>query len=93
MTLQGLTQHTQEKKMGKTPYEIRLELLKMSKEMAEQDFFTRKEKIMHEWQVAVDRANQQQAPIPSMPDMPSFLTEDELINKAKRLNNFISEEK
>lgn len=79
--------------MGKTPYEIRLELLKMSKEMLEQDFHSRREKIIQEWQVSVDRANQLKAPIPTMPDIPNFLTEDEIINKARKLNRFISEDK
>lgn len=79
--------------MGKTPYELRLELLKMSKEMLEQNFHACRENIIQEWQVAVDRANQTQAPVPAMPQMPSFLTEDEVINKAKKLNTFISEDK
>ena len=39
-----------------TPFEIRLELLKMAKDMLEQEYHGKREKLHNEWNVMVDNA-------------------------------------
>ena len=39
-----------------TPFEIRLELLKMAKDMLEQEYHGKREKLANEWHVQVDVA-------------------------------------
>lgn len=76
--------------MNKTPYEIRLELLKMAKEMLEFDYFTVKDALFQEWNVNVTQAQQNQAKIPSLPELPKFPTAQDVIDKARILNTFVS---
>lgn len=76
--------------MSKTPFEIRLELLKMAKEMLEQDYHTHKDMLRQMWEIEVVRANETNAPIPSSPIIPPFPTAFEVIEKARTLNAFVS---
>lgn len=76
--------------MSKTPYEIRLELLKMAKEMLESDFFTKRDLIKEEWQNKVSLALDQKAELPTMPTMPPFPTAEQILTKARELNEFVS---
>jgi hypothetical protein len=73
-----------------TPYEIRLDLLKMAREMLEMDYQSKREQIKDVWQMNANRALEQNYPIPAHPDLPSFPSETEIINKAKLLNSFVS---
>ena len=72
--------------MSKTPFEIRLQLLEMSKDLLLQDFYSKKELAMLEWHAKLecDKAT----PLPTIDNMPS---EDEIIEKAKKLNAFVSQ--
>jgi hypothetical protein len=72
-----------------TPYEIRLELLRMSKDMLEQDFHSRRELALRKWEQAVDK----NAPNASnlLTEVPVYPTENQIVSKAKLLNEFISE--
>jgi hypothetical protein len=75
------------------PYEIRLELLKIAKEMLEQDYFAKRDVIHRNWELAVDRARStmsSDSKEPEHPDFPSYPSEDAIIEKAKALNQFIS---
>jgi hypothetical protein len=74
--------------MSLTPYEIRLELLKMSKDMLEQDFHTRRETALRKWEQAVSQNKDAKEFLTEVPEYP---TEDKVIRKAKMLNEFISE--
>lgn len=74
--------------MALTPYEIRLELLKMSKDMLEQDFHTRREIALRKWEQAASQNKDAKEFLTEVPDYP---TEDKIIRKAKMLNEFISE--
>lgn len=74
--------------MALTPYEIRLELLKMSKDMLEQDFHTRRETALRKWEQAVSQNKDAKEFLTEVPEYP---TEDKVIRKAKMLNEFISE--
>ena len=73
-----------------TPYEIRLDLLKMARGMLEFDYHSRKEKVVEEWHMQVNRAMEKNLPIPAYPELPAFPNENEIINKAKLLNSFVS---
>ena len=73
-----------------TPFEIRLELLKLAKELLEQDYHAKREIIHNNWQVASENARTQGKELPIQPDYPSFPSETEIINKAQTLNGFVS---
>ena len=78
--------------MSKTPYEIRLELLKMAKEMLEQDYFAKREALQNEWNVKVGIAERFNTDVPPFPTLPDVPTEQEVIIKASALNEFISKQ-
>lgn len=74
-----------------SPFEIRLELLKMAKEMLVEDYYTKKEQITNSWSTAVDSAKQMGTTAPEHPAMPAYPTESEIIAKATTLNGFVSQ--
>ena len=74
-----------------TPFEIRLELLKMAKDMLEQEYHGKRDKISVEWQVKLDNARQAGTVPPDHPDLPAFPSEAEIIAKADVLNGFVSQ--
>jgi hypothetical protein len=76
--------------MSKTPFEIRLELLKMAKEMMEQDYFAKRDKISNEWHSSVEMHSKLNMTPPEYPELPPYPSEQEIIDKAQALNNFIS---
>ena len=71
-----------------SPFEIRLDLLKMSKDMLEQDFHTRRETALRQWEHAVSM-NQDGKEF--LTEVPHYPTEYQVILKAKTLNEFISD--
>ena len=71
-----------------SPFEIRLELLKMSKDMLEQDFHSRRETALRKWEHAVSMNQEGKEFLTEVPQYPS---EEQVIRKAKMLNEFISE--
>jgi hypothetical protein len=74
-----------------TPFEIRLELLKMAKEMLEQDYYGNREKISNEYAAKCDSAKIHGQPIPEHPGFPAFPSEAEVVKKATELNSFVSQ--
>jgi hypothetical protein len=74
-----------------TPFEIRLELLKMAKEMLEQDYYGNREKVSNEYAAKCDFAKSNGQPIPDHPGFPAFPNESEVIAKAIQLNGFVSQ--
>lgn len=73
-----------------TPFEIRLDLLKMAKEMLEQEYHTQREKIVTEWQIKVEASKINGNAIPEHPALPPYPSETEIITKAQALNVFVS---
>lgn len=79
-------------------YMIRLDLLKMAKEMLEQDWHAQRDAVQQHWQQEVNliqlRAGSGKAvailSIPPAPTLKPFPTEEEIIKKAKVLNEFIN---
>jgi len=74
-----------------TPFEIRLELLKLSKDMLGEDYFAKREVSHNNWQTACENARQRGEPLPSQLDLPLYPTENEIIGKAMIFNDFVSQ--
>ena len=77
--------------MSMTPYEIRLELLKMAKDMLTDDYHTRRDALQQQWHTQVDAAKIAGTPSPDFPATPAFPTEEEIVKKAEALNQFVSQ--
>ena len=73
-----------------TPFEIRLELLKMAKDMLNDEYYGKREQISNDWHVKVDSAKINGGTIPDHPGFPAYPTEAEIIAKATALNGFVS---
>jgi hypothetical protein len=74
-----------------TPFEIRLELLKMAKDMLVEEYHGKKEQVSQDWHVKVENARHAGGVPPEHPAMPSFPTEAEIVAKATQLNGFVSQ--
>lgn len=74
-----------------TPFEIRLELLKMAQTMLEQDYYAKREVISNEYSTRCDIAKIHGTEVPSHPGFPSYPSETEVIAKATTLNGFVSQ--
>ncbi len=73
-----------------TPFEIRLELLKMAKDLLLEGYVSNKERLINEWQVKVESAKLNGQAIPDHPEFPTYPSENDIINKAQALNGFVS---
>ena len=73
-----------------TPFEIRLELLKMAKDMLSDEYYGKREQISNDWQVKVESAKLNGGAIPDHPGFPAYPNEQEIIAKAQQLNGFVS---
>lgn len=77
--------------MSLTPFEIRLELLKMSKDMLTEEYYGKREQITNDWQIKVESARHAGMAPPEHPPMPQYPTESDVIKKATELNGFVSQ--
>ena len=73
-----------------TPFEIRLELLKMAQSMLESDYYGKREIIANQYAAECDAAKLRGEEPPKHPGYPSFPSEQEIIAKAQTLNTFVS---
>ena len=73
-----------------TPFEIRLELLKMAKELLMEEYHSNKDRLTNEWHVKVESAKLNGQVIPEHPAFPTYPSENDIINKAQSLNGFVS---
>jgi hypothetical protein len=73
-----------------TPFEIRLELLKMAKELLLEEYHSSKDRLTNEWQVKVESAKLNGQVIPEHPAFPTYPSENDIITKAQSLNGFVS---
>ena len=73
-----------------TPFKIRLELLRMAKELLLEEYHSNKDRLQQEWHVKVESAKLNGQPIPEHPAFPTYPTETDIINKAQSLNGFVS---
>ncbi len=74
-----------------SPFEIRLELLKMAKDMLTEDYYGKREVISNDWQVKIENARHAGSVPPDHPGFPPYPTEAEVIAKAHQLNGFVSQ--
>ena len=77
--------------MSMTPFEIRLELLKMAKDMLTDDYYGKREVISNGWTTQIETARLKGETPPAHPGFPDFPNEAEIIKKATELNNFVSQ--
>lgn len=73
-----------------TPFEIRLELLKMAKDMLYDDYNAQRDKIQQDWNVKCDTAKTKGETPPEHPALPTIPSETDIITKAQTLNGFVS---
>ena len=73
-----------------TPFEIRLELLKMAKDLLLEEYHSNKDRLTNEWQVKVESAKLNGQVIPEHPAFPTYPSESDIITKAQSLNGFVS---
>ena len=76
--------------MSKTPYEIRLEVLKMAQDAEMQNYHLNRDALMTNWQTQVDTARLKNEDPPAMPAMPAFPTEQAVVQKAQFLSEYIN---
>ena len=73
-----------------SPFEIRLELLKMAKDMLNDDYYGKREVISNDWSTKVESARHAGQTPPEHPGYPGYPSEAEIIAKAQVLNGFVS---
>ena len=74
--------------MSKTPYEIRLELLKMANEILVTPVYQTREAKLQEYHSKLTDANRGLLAFPTLPDFPSSA---DIIAKAEELKKFVDQ--
>ena len=74
--------------MSKTPYEVRLELLKMANEILATPIFQTRDARLQEYHSKITEANRETLPFPTLPDFPSST---DIIAKAEELKKFVDQ--
>jgi hypothetical protein len=77
--------------MAQSGYEIRLELLKMAKELLEQEYHSKRDLVMQEYNYKCSIAIDGKTDLPPTPDLPPMPSMDEITKKAGELNQFINQ--
>ena len=72
--------------MSKTPYEVRLELLTLAKEILQAPVYEKRSQLADEYHSKLTDANRETHPFPTMPDFPST---SDIISKAEELKKFV----
>jgi hypothetical protein len=74
--------------MSKTPYEIRLELLKMANEILVTPIYQTRDARLQEYHSKITEANRETLAFPTLPDFPSST---DIIAKAEELKKFVDQ--
>lgn len=74
--------------MSKTPYEIRLELLNLAKEILQAPIYEKRSELTNEYHSKLTDVNRDHLPFPTMPDFPSTT---DIISKAEELKKFVDQ--
>lgn len=72
--------------MSKTPYELRVELLKLANEICVTPIFQKRDALLQEYHSRLGQS--ESVSFPALPDFPSTET---IIAEAERLNRFVSQ--
>lgn len=75
---------------NKTPYEVRLEILKMAQDIEMQRYYSDQSNIVNQWNVDVDTARVKEIDPPEMPTMPNFPTGELILQQAQLLGEFVN---
>ena len=73
-----------------TPFEIRLELLKMARDMLYDVYHAETNRIQETWHMQCETARNKGETPPEHPGLPSIPSEADIITKAQTLNGFVS---
>ena len=73
-----------------TPFEIRLELLKMARDMLYDSYNAERDRISQNWVMQCESARNKGETPPEHPVLPTIPSESDIINKAQTLNGFVS---
>ena len=73
-----------------TPFEIRLELLKMARDMLYDSYNAERDRLSQDWHIKCDTAKAKGETPPEHPALPTIPSEQDIINKAMTLNGFVS---
>lgn len=84
------TKHRSNTMSNLSPFEIRLELLKMAKDLLTEEFLAKKESITEGWVTKIEIAKLNGTALPDHPGFPTYPSEKEIIIKAQELNSFVS---
>ena len=78
--------------MSMTPFEVRLEVLKLAKDLVMEEYYAKRQKIDTEFETLrnfnIDKNISKPISYPELPKVPS---EVDIITKATILNNFVSD--
>ena len=73
-----------------TPFEIRLELLKMAKDMLYDSYYAERDRLQQDWHIKCETARSKGEIPPEHPGLPTIPSETDIISKATSLNSFVS---
>jgi hypothetical protein len=73
-----------------TPFEIRLELLKMARDMLYDSYNAERDRLSQDWNIKCETAKAKGEIPPEHPALPTVPSEQEIISKAQTLNGFVS---
>jgi len=72
-------------------FQLRLELLKMAQGLVSDEYSYKRSAMLEQWQSQVSSAQVAGTPSPTLPELPPFPTEEEIVKRAETLNNFVSQ--
>jgi hypothetical protein len=73
-----------------TPFEIRLDLLKMARDMLYDSYNAERDRLSQDWHIKCDTARSKGEIPPEHPPLPPVPSETDIITKATTLNGFVS---
>lgn len=76
-----------------TPYELRFQVLSMAKDILMEEYHSKKDMIMQDWNNRVSFAMDAKLTLPDTPVLPDYPTESDILAKAELLNKFINNTK
>jgi len=76
--------------MTKTPFELRFELLNLSKDILTEKMYAERTKLENDWNAHREIATMHNMAVQPFPNVPS-LDEDEVIRLARKMNEFVSD--
>jgi len=74
--------------MSKTPYEIRLELLHLAREILQTPIYQTREAKINEYHAKLTDTNRDSLAFPALPDFPSST---DIVSKAEELKKFVDQ--